>query len=52
MIKPSGMSFEGKFEEDDACGFGKLRYPDGSSYIGEVKEFKKEGQGKMYYKGE
>ncbi len=40
-----GTTFEGLFDEGKCSNFGRLTSKDGSVYLGEMKDFKKEGHG-------
>lgn len=40
-----GTTFEGQFEEGKCSSFGRLISKDGSIYLGEMRDFKKEGHG-------
>ena len=40
-----GNIYEGVFEEGRCAKFGKLIYRDGSTYLGEMKDFKRHGNG-------
>ena len=44
------IKYEGTLINGEPSGFGTYTYNDGSKYIGEIKEGRLEGQGKMYSK--
>ena len=40
-----GVIYEGVFEEGRCAKFGRLTYSDGSTYLGEMQDFKRDGAG-------
>ena len=47
--KASGRRYEGEFEDDTALGHGRLKFPNGDVYIGEVVKMQRQGPGRMEY---
>ena len=42
------IRFEGEMANEEPCGIGRLFYPNGDYYAGEVQRFLKDGQGVLY----
>jgi hypothetical protein len=49
LVRANGERFEGEFKQDTATGKQQVFYNDGRYYIGTLKEFKRDGRGRLYY---
>lgn len=45
----NGTVFEGKFQQNKKFGVGKFKWPDGTSYEGEIRDECLNGNGTMIY---
>lgn len=45
LLSDQGTVYEGVFEKGRCAKFGRLVYRDGSLYLGEMKDFKRQGNG-------
>jgi len=50
LIKPHGERLEGAFENDLPSGICQIYYNNGDYFIGSLREGKRDGRGRLYYK--
>ena len=50
MVKNNGEVYEGDWNENGLNGAGKVKYSNGDTFVGNFKEGKREGPGRMIIK--